>query len=275
MFASICTVANGAFSQAITPQTPTPKTIPGVAQPQISTSQIKQEIDTQVTQGLSNLSDKPTKEDVAAARKNFTNIGEDARALTTTTKSPLLVRGGAMTARVKKDNPWQAHTGGTWCSDGADPSYIELFDVTATSAGATPLAIDNITTDWKISMTGHKPKGADSGIGITLLMRLNKQCDDTTVTGKHSVILSVYDPQSSGKPSFYPDNDAVNEGGGGMIVAKRYFDTTDHCGKPDANGDEDACERMSQITLAIPSTSMTPYTYKCDNGECALAFGKQ
>ena len=128
------------------------------------------------------------------------------------------------------------------------------------------MILDNINSDWTLKIEGRKNVGRPSGLGVWIKSQVGKSCSGATK--KTSIVLTLIDPSSS---AFYPDKDPINEDG----VAKRFQDKSEGCTGPNGQGgDEDLCERISQVTLTITSTGQN-YLYTCPNGECIIGIGKQ
>jgi hypothetical protein len=168
----------------------------------------------------------------------------------TGTDTPILVRGGAMTAfTVGKGAPkgWGTASGSTYCIN-VDTSYIQ-FDI---EADRTSKSWPNLTPPWEVDIYGQ------SGANGLKFEGKASDCTGSTGLGKTSVRLS---PMNGG--GFYqtpPLADAPPRKGN-----VRFRDTS--CGP-----DEDACERMGKVVIKL-STGL-PTVPPCLDGDCTVRIGK-
>jgi hypothetical protein len=190
--------------------------------------------------------------------------------------SPVVVRGGSMTARTTETtNGWMPTAGGPPFCTNRDASVINFVGA-AGWKGTNPPTSVTPTADWTLKIYGRKHlsggTGDESGRGIELTGNLAQFCSGAT--GGESVQLTA----TGMNGGFYDRIPSVNEDTSGKIeTGKRFRDlTTDatnsNCGGPDAGsgGDEDECERASHIILSYSSTT---YEYKCTIGECIVFIG--
>jgi hypothetical protein len=176
--------------------------------------------------------------------------------------SPILVRGGAMTAfTVGKGAPphgWGNPSGSAYCID-VDTSYIE-FDNVATGL---VMPVPNLTPEWVILIYGHSvldytSAATHSSNGFEFDAK-SIDCQGHASPGKVFLHLSSMPPGAFYPPppmaSVPPRTDNL-----------RFRDKS--CGV-----DEDFCERIAEVDVISDKGKMLLHE-KCIDGDCSVVIGK-
>jgi hypothetical protein len=189
--------------------------------------------------------------DLSALDQKLTQIQQELKPLDQN-NSPIKVRGGAMTFYTKKGNKW-FKSGNGWCAS-VDTSQISFNGFDDVPDG--PLQ-QTLTGDWTIAILGGNPSNG-------ILMQSGSNCNGS---GLPSVTITP-----TGHGDFYTSD--LNLGTGGKSN-KRYRDISPSCGTATTTNDEDACERMTSITI---TDSAKPQPYKkigtCSDLDCSVFIGK-
>jgi hypothetical protein len=215
-----------------------------------------------------------------------------AKNLVSSTDSPVVVRGGAITIRTTDTTDgWVSAAGGTvYCTYIPLGSPLNLYPSGVDKInGTTPISDPlPLTGTWKVTINGRAPKyvpptpaspgywdsTTPSANGI-VLQGSNSNCTGATST-QSTVVLTTTGTYGR---LYLPDIGLHEEST--VDTAKRFMDTTPNsgatpsiCAGPNSNlttGNEDSCERASTITV---TTSAGSYSGRCRNGECTLGIGK-
>jgi hypothetical protein len=221
------------------------------------------------------------------------NPARETKHVTGAGDSPVVVRGGAMTARTKdKTNGWKPSNNG-FCTGitltsstlyfnydgiGAVPTYLPPPPKSFPAAnGDIPLTANG----WDLKILGRNyvpntaPTPSHNGSDITWVPSCTGAAAGSTVYVQLS-LTGTY-------PGFY-DSDA--DGISAVVTGKRFRDLTPlkkpgtNCFGPNRSsgtaGDEDACERASLVTLTnTAGGTTTTYSGWCTNGECVVGLGDQ
>ena len=200
---------------------------------------------------------------------------QEVKGVTTTTNSPLMVRGESpMTAFATDSNKWQPGTiANSFCTVVNDATYIDLNGATITPPASVP---------WVIDLYGHLPKdngGKHRGDPSTNGIELQGASTPCNGDGTSSVTIVYF-----GNSNFYPEDlhsTAKNTGN------KRFWDMSTDCqGEPnkDGTGDRDLCERMAAVYVfqhaappakpPMPLPAGTKPDLSCVDGDCYLGVGK-
>jgi len=215
--------------------------------------------------------------------------------------SPVVVAGGAMTARTKDKTAGWIPVGNNFCTGitltgGANGTlYFNYSDISNTVPGSstqlpnafTPVPKGSIPVTaglWKLTIVGRNfvpsattPSPSTNGIVIT---PLTTTCNGLTGASVY-VQLSLTGGNNAG---FYgTDANLKEDASGTAVTSKRFRDLTPYdatgktsnCYGPNTSknpaGDEDVCERASLVTLDT-GTGAT-YAGWCTNGACILGLG--
>ncbi len=183
----------------------------------------------------------------------------------TTVKSPLLVRGGAMTFYTS--DQWNGPTTGPYCTS-VDISEVAIEGFTSDQTGSKAIqdgVLLNLPISWTIQIFGHDdtdPKGGKPGSnGIQLQGNPAKDCNAQAGSSVKMTVLG-----DASKAIFY-DNPLPPRGK--YTDNKRFHDTS--CKK-----DTDYCERIAQVKIFITDSSLTTpdITLYCKDGECSIRVGQ-
>jgi hypothetical protein len=213
------------------------------------------------------------------------------------TNTPVVVRGGAMTFRTDDSNGWVGSSA-PYCANLKDNTYIEFVRVSPKSGPQPiPLALSGLGAHWRLDIFGRDPvNGGSSKTKGVYIQPQSGSC--STGSGPASVLLS---PQNDTNEysALYPqptqecdiDEDSNNCSAANQPhKSMRFWDKTPTRGAtpgcqgpmPSATsatngiGDEDYCERISDIRLTLDTTAAVPitYVYRCLDGECEIGIGK-
>lgn len=184
--------------------------------------------------------------------------------------SPIKVQGGSMSARVDKNTgPWQVDGAG-YCLAYA-PNQLSLNDTLPKISGNKTQFTTSGTT-WALVLYGADPTQkvlSPSSNGIKM-EETTVACNGNTASG-YAIHLSLVN-----SAKFYPVIKQEKDGSSAL----RFEDTTPGvggdpsvCSGPNGNpnGDEDGCERLSQINVTIGSNSYG--AYDCQTRECSVELG--
>jgi hypothetical protein len=235
----------------------------------------------------------------AGAVKPFGGPGGPAKPFGGPGDSPVVVQGGAMTARTKDTaNGWQGASS-PFCTgittSGLNLNYSDISDKVPGNSVPVSNPFPKIPkgsvaltgSSWMLTILGRSyfpnatnPSQSTNGIVIQPV----NNC--AALTG-----ASVYVQLSltGTYPAFYGPDANLKEDGSGTATSMRFRDLTPYdstgktsnCFGPNNNsgklaGDEDVCERASLVTL---NTNTTPggggvtYSGWCTNGACILGLG--
>jgi hypothetical protein len=194
-------------------------------------------------------------------------------------ETPILVRGGSMTAFTVAANGWVQHPDKTtYCADAA-VTYLEFDnggDGTSTTWPST--ASPNAIGQWKVEIHGHDggdhPHGKKpSANGLTFTSQ-SQNCngDDTT---KSSVLVSTL-----GAGKFYPPPPLPASGNRtGNLRFLDEFQSGGVCSGADTTdsnkADQEFCERMEEVDVTLyrgtgSETKEPPLV--CLDGDCTVSF---
>jgi hypothetical protein len=181
------------------------------------------------------------------------------------TNTPIVVRGGSMTTRAL--NNWTqtslrgAHPS-AYCTNG---QISKLYVDDPKNGTTSPI---KLTANWDVKVYGRDPSGKNPSAHGIELKPSEKPCNGDA---SYPVALTALQTYSD----FYPLNSNIDEDGTTHSV--RFEDTfPDTCAGPNgnSNGDEDVCERPSQIIVTPDTTKPALPSIPCSNGECTIRFVK-
>jgi hypothetical protein len=172
--------------------------------------------------------------------------------LTTPTRStPIVVRGGSMTAFA--ESKWTMISASTYCLDinKIGDFYVNFDDMADESS-------QSWTKPTAVEIHGHDPTGAASTNGLKLSL-LAKNC--AGVSGHESVQISA---QGGGFYTFQLHQHGKHNGN-----LRFRIDSSAGCTQ-----DEDLCERMSEVLVTDSSGSVSS-PIGCADGDCSVEIGIQ
>jgi hypothetical protein len=195
--------------------------------------------------------------------------------------SPIKVQGGSMSVSVKKSTgPWQVESVDAknnpteYCLAYA-PTQISLNDAVPETSGNPiqfPTSSTGTLTAWTLTLYGADPTQnvlSPSHNGF-MMQESTNPCKGATASG-YALHLTLVQ-----NAAFYPIVKQEKDNS----TAVRFEDTTPGvggapsiCSGPDGNpnGDEDGCERLSQIAVTIGATSYG--LYDCQARDCSVDVG--
>jgi hypothetical protein len=183
--------------------------------------------------------------------------------------TPIVVRGGSMTAFTNTGNGWVEQSGAatTYCFQ-VDTSSIELDD---NEDDSILFSQSSLQPSWTIKVWGHDPdhtssKPSKNGLLFTALKQ-KTDCKGNPAPENTYVVVSTL-----GSGSFYPTRQQLPNSPSrtGNI---RFLDSASvGCKCVDNDNDQDFCERMAQVDIQLDSTSK-PLTRTCADGDCTLHIG--
>ncbi len=182
-------------------------------------------------------------------------------------KSPIMVRGGAMTFTSTAVISTLG-TDSTHPCFGLVPNYVELIDVAEEVSSGIPVAFLPdayfvLSGTWSVTLYARNPDGtvASTATQPGVVVTNATAC---TVGGNpvNGIALS---PAPSSTSSFYSPNTNLDDSSTSHSVR---FKNTNNCNS--ATTDQDACESIGTIVI---SSSSSTYRFRCLRASCQIGFG--
>jgi len=184
------------------------------------------------------------------------------------TDTPIVVQGGSMTFRTTSFNGgFNPTSNGTYCVFLGPQNSSLLLEVT--QLGNEPVVSESVSQGGQIDLFGHlRSQGSESSNGVEVAV-VNGTCNS------HDGLIAILTPEPAANGAtgsdFYAYRNNGSDDDGTRI--ERFKDTM--CtNAPDAQGDEDSCERLSNIYINPQQTSQpkTGIRIPCTDGACEVDF---